>query len=329
MPPDEALEALGIKLDGSTLAELLFLYEVSLAFVNSKANGDQIADELVRLSEKLESSGGEQIPFKVLTGQVGISELAAAIDHVEQDKVTNVRSGRLQALVGTSVVSHGVDLARLNVMTMAGLPPRVSDYIQATSRSGRTHVGLVVTVFDSFSRRERSTFVNFLSFHRFLDRMVEPAPVNKYARFGADRTLPGIIMGLLWDLCRDETLGAPPQGIRRTRWLSSWWNARALDIRPRLAERLERTYRSFVPGVNERTLEDELAERVLHRWTQVEMPTMERFDADRSVELFRERVLSSFRDVDMPVDFGARPLSEAAFTALTGTKPERDEPDAA
>jgi hypothetical protein len=329
MPPDEALKALGVKIDSPMLADLLFLYEVSLAFVNSKANGDQIADELARLSERLESSGRERVFFKVLTGQVGISELAAAIDHIEQDKLASARSGRLQALVGTSVVSHGVDLARLNVMTMAGLPPRVADYIQATSRSGRTHVGLVVTVFDSFSRRERSTFANFLSFHRFLDRMVEPAPVNKYSRFGADRTLPGIIMGLLWDLCRDETLGAPLQGIRRTRWLSTWWKSRATDIKPRLAERLERAYRSFVQGVNERPLEDDLVERVLNRWTQVEMPTMERFDADLSVELFRELVLSSFRDVDIPVDFGARPLSETAFTALTGTRLEGEGSDAA
>jgi hypothetical protein len=331
MAPDEAAAALGGIVDRPALARLLFLYEVSLAYVNSKPNGDQIADELARLSERFESLGGDRIFFRVLTGQVGISELAAAIDHVEQDKVTDPRNGRLQALVGTSVVSHGVDLSRLNVMTLAGLPATVADYIQATSRSGRAHVGFVVTVFDAFSRRERSTFTNFFSFHRFLDRMVEPVPVNKYARFGADRTLPGIVMGLLWDLCRDDRLGGPSEGIRRTRWLSKWWNARAVDIKPRLEDRIERAYRSRVAGVNEPSLEDELVERVLHRWTHVEMPTMQRFDADSTRHLFRERVLASFRDIDLPVEFGARPFhfNEAAFESLTGMTVAEDEHDAA
>ena len=143
------------------------------------------------------------------TGQVPIPDLADAIGRVQGEKRSLDRAKRLRALVGTSVVSHGVDLDRLNVLVLAGMPTTAADYIQVTARSGRTHAGLVVTVYDSFSRRERSLFSNFASYHRFLDQMVTPVPVNKYAFFVADRTVPGIALALLHDLARD-----PPSTAR-------------------------------------------------------------------------------------------------------------------
>ena len=309
------------------LAEALFNYEVSLAYVNSKAHGDQIADELSRLSVEFEGHGGDSVHYRVLTGEVHMPELADAIERVEKDTLTDPRAGRLRALVGTSVVSHGVDLERLNVLVMAGLPATVADYIQATSRAGRNHIGLVVTVFDSFSRRERSTFANFISFHQFLARMVEPVPINRFALFGADRTLPGIVMAHLWDLARCPHLDGPADGIRRTRSLARWWRARAADIKPLLKERIEATYRSFVPGVNELSLEEDLVQRVIHRWEQVEMSQMVAFNTDFSRELFRSGVLTSFRDIDDPVHFGAHALSAEAFEALVGFSTDQAQSD--
>lgn len=273
---------------------------------------------MARLSADLQNQGQDPIRIQVLTGEVHVPELADAIKRVEKDSMADPRGDRLRALVGTSVVSHGVDLERLNVMVMAGLPTTVADYIQATSRSGRLHAGLVVTVFDAFSRRERSTFTNFLSFHRFLDRMVAPVPVNKFALFGANRTLPGVVMAHLWDLARDANLDGPGEGIRWTRDLAKWWNAQSERLKPQLLDRLEKTYRSLVPGINESSLEDELVERILRRWENVEMPQMRNFSTDRSTQLFRSGVLTSFRDIDEAVGFAPLSFSATAFEALTG-----------
>jgi hypothetical protein len=303
---------------GHRVDDVLFNYETSLAYVNSKIHGDQISDEIGRLSDLWGDRGKDRISYRVLTGQVKIADLAEPISRIEQDTLLVPRAQRIRALIGTSVVSHGVDLERLNVLIMAGLPPSVADYIQATSRSGRVHAGLVVTVFDTFSRRERSAFTNFVSFHRFLDRMVEPVPVNKYAYFGADRTLPGIVLALLWDLCRDPRLNGPDEGIRRTRSLQPWWNRSGPMLRPILRQRLIATYRTTIAGLAESTLEDELVERVLNRWDNHELPAMQRFDHDSSTQLFRERVLSSFRDVDEQVDFSALPHTAEAYESLTG-----------
>ena len=315
--PSPALETLFDTL------EMLFNYELSLAYVNSKIHGDQILDDLRELVQRFDDRGQDHLEMRSLTGDVKVADLAEPISRIEKDTLAIPRSQRIRALVGTSVVSHGVDLERLNMLVMAGLPPTVADYIQASSRSGRTHVGLVVTVFDAFSKRERSAFVNFTSFHQFLDRMVAPVPVNKYAYFGADRTLPGIVMALLWDLALDPSLDGPRQGIKQTRWLQPWWNSHANQLKPLLAQRLERCYRTWVKGVNDRALEDELAARVQRRWEEYELPAMVRFNHDSTAQLFTLRVLSSFRDVDERVGFTALPMSADAFEQLT--RPPREQ----
>jgi hypothetical protein len=305
-------------LPAEELQNLLFDYEVSLAYVNNKSHGHLIHDEIERLSASLATSGSDAITSRVLTGEVNVPELAEAIDHVTEDKLSTPRAERLRALIGTAVVSHGVDLERLNVLVMAGLPSTVADYIQATSRAGRVHTGLVVTVFDTFQRRERSAFVNFQSFHRFLDRMVEPVPVNKYAYFAVQRTLPGMAMALLWDLCRDPEFHGPEVGIRYTRYFLKWWNERKPQLNPVLTARIERAYRSAVLGVNERGLEDELVARAGDRWSNHEVTQLGVPTADRTVELFTRRPLLSFRDVDVAVFFEPMPMSRSAVEALEG-----------
>jgi hypothetical protein len=51
------------------------------------------------------------------------------------------------------------------------------------------------------------------------------------------------------------------------------------------------------------------------------MQQMQGFGTDLARQLFREPVLTSFRDVDEPVDFSALPLSANAFGALTDREP--------
>jgi ATP-dependent helicase YprA (DUF1998 family) len=50
--------------------------------------------------------------------------------------------GALRGIIATSAISHGVDIERLNLMVFAGLPSDIAEYVQASSRVGRTHVGV-------------------------------------------------------------------------------------------------------------------------------------------------------------------------------------------
>ena len=299
--------------------DLLFGYEVSLGYVNSKANGAKIDEELRLLSDQLDSEGRGAVERVVLTGQVPIPDLADAISRVQGEQRTLERAKRLRALVGTSVVSHGVDLDRLNILVLSGMPTTAADYIQVTARAGRTHAGLVVTVYDAFSRRERSMFSNFASYHRFLDQMVTPVPVNKYAYFVADRTVPGIVLALLHDLARDPSLGAPETGVRYAKDFQKWWNANRDAIDAIIRDQLRRCYETPVSGVNDAGMERELADRAMARWVDTEskslsIPAEERLTA----RLFNLPPLTNFRDIDEPAQFQVRYPSKDAFIAVTG-----------
>jgi len=318
LPGTKALltAGLGSPLSTEEVADLLFNYELSLGFVNSKNAGAQLSDSVSQLSSQFEAAGEDRIVKRVLTGEVDVPELAEAIDLVEDASLTHSRSNRLRALIGTSVVSHGVDLERLNLMTMVGLPSTTADYIQATSRSGRIHVGLVVTVYDHFQRREASSFSHFLSGHQLLDILVEPVPVNRYAQRAVDRTLPSIVAGLLWDLARDSQFNAPAQGIHLTRYLRPWWNAEAPQLVPHLEKRIEATYRSRVSGVNPSALENQSVAAALLRWNTTEKLQMTQWDGDKLIDLFRVGVMSSLRDVDTAVEFGAGASGQAIHQAM-------------
>jgi Helicase conserved C-terminal domain len=303
--------------------DLLFNYEVSLGYVNSKAHGSKLEEELRALSDTLDHEGRGALQRVVLTGQVSLPELADALDRVQGEQRTLERARRLRALVGTSVVSHGVDLDRLNVLVLAGMPTTAADYIQVTARSGRSHAGLVVTVYDAFARRERSLFSNFASYHRFLDQMVTPVPVNKYAFFVADRTVPGLVLALLHDLARDPSLDPPDAGVANAKDFQKWWNAQRPALDACIRDRLRRCYETPILGVNDPAMEKELADRALDRWANTEyralsVPAQER----KTAGLFHAKPLSNFRDIDDPAQFGVWWRSREAFLAVTGNLPD-------
>ena len=73
---------------------------------------------------------------------------------------------RLAVIAGTSLVSHGVDLPRLNVQFILGMPSTLAYYVQATSRAGRSAVGLIFTALNRYHLRDRSVFHFFEPTHQ-------------------------------------------------------------------------------------------------------------------------------------------------------------------
>jgi hypothetical protein len=101
------------------------------------------------------------------------------------------------AITATSMVSHGVDVNRFNMMVFFGMPRRTAEYIQSSSRAGRDAPGLVFNIMHPIRERDLSHYHFFEKYHEFLDRLVEPVAINRWAKNSIQRTHSGLLMGLL------------------------------------------------------------------------------------------------------------------------------------
>src|SRR5690606_16884900 len=100
---------------------------------------------------------------------------------------------RIRGVVATNIISHGVDVDRFNVMVFAGLPRQYAEYIQASARVGRHVPGLSLLVITPQADRDRSVYDRFDKFHQYLDRLVEPVPVNRWSEPALELTIRGVL----------------------------------------------------------------------------------------------------------------------------------------
>ncbi len=171
----------------------LHLYDLSLTYVTRKATGGNLDYNLGHIvSPRLSSP----LTVTMLTGDNPMREVGQTIERIERERC-DVDEPRLDVLIATSLISHGVDLERINFMCMVGMPSKYAEYIQASSRAARNHVGLVLVCFKRLDLREQSQFHYFLPNHRYLDRLVEAVPINRFAARAAERTIPGLLVGAL------------------------------------------------------------------------------------------------------------------------------------
>jgi hypothetical protein len=109
----------------------------------------------------------------------------------------------LSIVAATNMISVGVDVPRLGLMTIYGQPFSTAEYIQASSRVGRksTHPGLVVTHFSKTKIRDTSHYETFHSFHQALYRFIEPTSVTPLALPARFRCLPAALIGTIRQAC--------------------------------------------------------------------------------------------------------------------------------
>lgn len=187
--------------------ELVDLYVTSLTYflANRELNSirtDIDADVLPRLEREVAGV----FEAHELTGSTDTDDVARILDKLERPLPSGAPA---DAVLATSMVSHGVDIDRLNAMLFYGMPRQNAEYIQASSRVGRAHVGIVFNCLHPIRERDQSHYAYFVKYHEFLGQLVEPVAINRWSKFSINRTLPGLFMGLLLQLVANRSVGNP------------------------------------------------------------------------------------------------------------------------
>jgi hypothetical protein len=186
------------------LATLVDLHRIALTYVTNKKGGDQIMAAEYEETRKRHADRSLEIgdlKTKLISGSVSQGDIQHTIEEA-QDRPLPGQPMRplteaLRSVIATSAISHGVDVDEFNAMFFAGMPSDIAEYIQASSRVGRTHVGFIILIPTPQRRRDRYIVEVFDSFHRFLERMVQPAAIDRWAGKAIERVLPSFIQAYL------------------------------------------------------------------------------------------------------------------------------------
>lgn len=200
---------------------LVDLHRIALAYVTNKKGGDQVMDALDAAVRQRHRTGHQPLDgfvSRLISGGIDMKEI--------QEIMVEAESGhpgtpfppldtQLRSVVATSAISHGVDVDRFNSMFFAGLPSDIAEYIQASSRVGRTHVGFVMLVPTPQSRRDRYVVETHDIFHRFLERMIAPPAVERWAENAIRRVLASLVQ--TWAIMRENRSFVRAAGATKAR----------------------------------------------------------------------------------------------------------------
>ena len=136
----------------------------------------------------------------------------------------------------TNMIQVGLDVPRLGLMTVVGQPKGTAEYIQTTSRVGRSRnaPGLVFITYNPNKPRDRSHYEHFKSYHQSLYRWVEPTCVTPYSLPTRERALHAIVVILVRMLHNKEIADTPPAEVAEEtqRFIKEWILRRINEIDP-------------------------------------------------------------------------------------------------
>ena len=190
--------------DSSFLLTFLDLMRISLTYVTNKKGGDQVIDafrdEVAKIHRRYGRDSG-QFLTRLISGGIDVAEIQEIMRQADgtaagRDEFPDLTQS-LRNIVATSAISHGVDVDKFNAMFFAGMPNDIAEFIQASSRIGRTHVGFSLLIPTPQARRDRYIVETYDVFHRFLERMIAPPAITRWAASAHDRIITSLFQAWL------------------------------------------------------------------------------------------------------------------------------------
>lgn len=162
---------------------------------------DDVKDFIIRTANRMFTTRRLIVRADELTSRVSTTELNETLDKLEKIEYSKENMEAKQyassVLLATNMISVGIDVARLNVMLMVGQPKLTSEYIQASSRVGRSFPGLCFIQYDATKSRDRSHYERFRSYHESFYRFVEPTGATPFSKPARERALHAVLTAMI------------------------------------------------------------------------------------------------------------------------------------
>jgi hypothetical protein len=169
-------------------------YRVQMSMVDRPALAQRSVSNIRELTSRVSS---QDIPKYLDNLEV---KFKAELDTATGKYVTKWLEGDMRAIdvvLATNMLSVGVDVNRLGLMAVNGQPKGTAEYIQATSRVGRSFPGLVATVLTWARPRDLSHYETFEHYHATFYKHVEAQSVTPFSPRAMDRGLTGSLLSLM------------------------------------------------------------------------------------------------------------------------------------
>jgi hypothetical protein len=174
-------------------------YETSLLYFTNIQEKDTYRQNISQIDNEMRHDGYDTpIESAQLTGDTRDDDTLPRLER-EGRFADDPFERRIDTVPATSFVGHGIDVDRFNFMLFYGYPSQTFQYIQASSRVGRQDgiPGFVMDVFRPFDKRDRHRYKYFEKLHEYLNRTVEPVPIDRWAKFAVEKTFSGVMMSIL------------------------------------------------------------------------------------------------------------------------------------
>lgn len=156
---------------------------------------DDIPKRIKRIKKRYGSSDERLLRRREeITSRMSSYEIPKKLKQLEAKQGTKEC---LDTAVATNMIAVGMDVDRLGLMVVTGQPKQNSEYIQATSRIGRSYPGLVVTMYNPYRPRDLSHYENFTGYHSQLYRFVEGTTATPFSARARDRVLHALVISAI------------------------------------------------------------------------------------------------------------------------------------
>lgn len=160
---------------------------------------DDIKDNMERLCKRVSAHPYQSLrnlnEQRELTSRLTSTKINTTLDELSNTLTSNNLT--VDTLLASNMISVGVDVDRLNLMVVVGQPKLTSEYIQASSRVGRSNEGLIFTLYNPTKTRDRSHYEQFFSYHQSFYKFVEPTSITPFSEPARERGMHAVLISMI------------------------------------------------------------------------------------------------------------------------------------